>query len=130
MEHESHAVSPISAADKSAVSLRIAIPVADGKLSPHFGHCTVFALFEVRDKQIVRKEIAPAPAHQPGMLPNWLHEKGANVLIAGGIGMRAKVLLEQSGIQVIIGVAPEEPETVVYSYLAGTLQDGANLCDH
>jgi ATP-binding protein involved in chromosome partitioning len=119
MEHESHAVSPISAADKSAVSLRIAIPVADGKLSPHFGHCTVFALFEVRDKQIVRKEIAPAPAHQPGMLPNWLHEKGANVLIAGGIG-----------IQVIIGVAPEEPETVVYSYLAGTLQDGANLCDH
>lgn len=130
MVNESSATSPASTAGESANPAKIAIPVEDGKLCAHFGHCTVFALFDVKDKQIVRKELAPAPAHQPGMLPEWLREKGANVVIAGGIGMRARALLEQSGIQVIIGVAPDEPETVVHSYLADSLVGGENLCDH
>ena len=130
MEDESHAVSPISAGDQSTVSLRIAVPVADGKLSPHFGHCSIFALIDVKDNEIVRKELVLPPGHQPGLLPGWLHDKGANVVIAGGIGMRAKALLEQAGIRVIAGVAPEEPEAVVRSYLAGNLSGGENLCDH
>jgi len=110
--------------------VRIAIPMTDGNVCAHFGRCTVFALIDVKDNEIVRKELVLPPGHQPGLLPGWLHEKGANLVIAGGIGMRAKVMLEQSGIQVIIGVAPDEPETVVQSYLAGALRDGENLCDH
>ncbi len=34
--------------------MKIAIPLSDGKLMPHFGHCQEFALIEVEDKKIRR----------------------------------------------------------------------------
>lgn len=111
-------------------NLRIALPISEGKLSPHFGHCTVFVMFDVKEGAVVAQQELPAPPHQPGMLPSWLHENGANVLIAGGIGGRAKTLLAQSGIQVVDGVAPDDAETVVKAYLTNTLSRGESLCDH
>ncbi|MBU1707091.1 ATPase [bacterium] len=109
---------------------RIAIPIDDRKLCAHFGHCSVFAFFDVKNKTVVRKELVPAPPHQPGLLPAWLHEKQATVVIVGGMGTRAKDLLAQHEIQVIDGVSPDDPETIVASYLAGTLAIGESFCDH
>lgn len=31
--------------------MKIAIPVAEGKLCMHFGHCEVFALFDVNEEK-------------------------------------------------------------------------------
>jgi predicted Fe-Mo cluster-binding NifX family protein len=64
------------------------------------------------------------------MLPPWLAERGAEVIIAGGMGMRAQQLFAASGIRVVVGAPPEEPATLVRAYLEGTLQSGPNLCDH
>jgi predicted Fe-Mo cluster-binding NifX family protein len=98
----------------------------------HFGHCEQFALVDVdvAQKKIVRREDVAAPPHQPGLLPPWLAERGAKVIIAGGMGMRAQQLFAQQGIQVVVGAPAETPETLVENYLAGTLQSGENLCDH
>ena len=112
--------------------MKIAIPLANGKLSMHFGHCEKFALLEVDPefKRILNREDLIAPPHEPGMLPPWLADKGANVIIAGGMGQRAQALFAQEGIQVIVGAAAEPPAKIAAAYLAGTLQSGANLCDH
>ncbi len=112
--------------------MRIAIPLADGKLALHFGHCQSFALVEADPaaKTILRREDLPAPPHQPGLLPAWLAERGANVIIAGGMGQRAQGLFAQHGIQVVVGAPPDAPEALVVDYLAGTLKSGMNFCDH
>ena len=112
--------------------MRIAIPLAEGRLSMHFGHCQEFALFDVAEaaKSVEKSERVPAPAHQPGLLPRWLAEQGANLIIAGGMGSRAQGLFEQSGIRVVVGAPSEEPEKVVQAYLDGTLQTDGNICDH
>jgi len=117
---------------KGARTMRIAIPLAEGRLSMHFGHCQEFALFDVDEeaKKIEKTERAPAPGHQPGQLPRWLAEQGTNLIIASGMGSRAQGLFEQSGIRVAIGAPSEEPEKVVQAYLDGTLQTGGNICDH
>jgi ATP-binding protein involved in chromosome partitioning len=39
-------------------------------------------------------------------------------------------LFAQAGIRVIIGAPNDTPEQLVSDYLAGTLQAGANRCDH
>ena len=51
--------------------MRIAIPVADGRLAMHFGHCEKFALLDVDtdEKKIIKKEEIDAPPHEPGLLP-------------------------------------------------------------
>lgn len=110
--------------------MRFAIPMADGKLSPHFGHCESFALVDAEDGKILGRQDLPAPEHQPGLLPRWLAEREANVIIAGGMGRRALDLFAEQGIEAIVGAPREEPEALVRSYLDGTLQAGENVCDH
>jgi len=123
---------PEKTGPKEKTNMKIAIPLADGKLAMHFGHCASFALIEADadEKKIVKREDLQAPPHEPGLLPKWLAERGANLIIAGGMGQRAQDLFCQHGIEVIIGAPAETPEALVASYLAGTLQSGKNVCDH
>jgi Mrp family chromosome partitioning ATPase/predicted Fe-Mo cluster-binding NifX family protein len=117
---------------KEKPKMKIAIPMADGRLCMHFGHCEQFALVEVDDaaKTITGTTYLTPPAHEPGVLPRWLHEQGANVIIAGGMGQRAQALFSQNGITVVVGAPGETPEKVASAYLAGTLEVGQNVCDH
>ena len=118
--------------EEKRTDMRLAMPLAGGKLSAHFGHCEEFALVDVdaAAKQVVAMRIVPAPEHQPGLLPRWLADQGADAIIAGGMGGRAQALFSEHGIHVIVGASPEEPETLVRQYLAGELATGDNICDH
>jgi len=110
----------------------IALPISDGRLCMHFGHCEKFMIFEVDpdEKRIITKTTLVPPPHEPGLLPKWLHGEGVNLVIAGGMGQRACGLFAQSGINVVVGAQPAEPESVVMAYLNGTLETGDNVCDH
>ncbi|MFO7627446.1 MAG: NifB/NifX family molybdenum-iron cluster-binding protein [Candidatus Fermentibacteraceae bacterium] len=112
--------------------MRIAIPLADGRLAMHFGHCESFALVDVDTESgcINGRNDVTAPVHQPGLLPPWLSEKGATVIIAGGMGQRAQDLFTQQGIKVVVGAPAENPETLVKDFLLGSLKLGGNACDH
>jgi Mrp family chromosome partitioning ATPase/predicted Fe-Mo cluster-binding NifX family protein len=117
---------------KSLKVKRIAIPSAAGCLCAHFGHCEKFVLFDVdpEGKKILAREELTPPAHEPGVIPAWLHEQGADVIIAGGMGSRAQELFLDKGVQVVVGAPGEAPEKVVQDYLAGSLKTGGNVCDH
>lgn len=112
--------------------MKIAIPTSEGKLCMHFGHCEVFTIFNVNEKtqKIESTETKIPPPHEPGVLPKWLGELGVNVIIAGGMGMRAQELFAANNVKVIVGASGDTPESTVKSYLTGTLTTGANVCDH
>jgi len=113
-------------------TMRIAIPVTEGRLSAHFGHCAQFALIDVKpdQKTIHKTQMMAAPAHEPGLLPRWLAEQGAEMIIAGGMGGRAQGLFQQQNISVVVGAPSEAPDAIVAAYLDGTLETGTNACDH
>ncbi len=112
--------------------MKIAVPTVDGRLCMHFGHCQQFALVNVDEANdnAMETEMVTPPPHEPGLLPRWLHEKDVDVIIAGGMGGRAQQLFGQNGIKVLVGAPAETPEQLVTAYLAGSLQSGANACDH
>jgi len=111
--------------------MKFAVPTYQGKLCAHFGHCEAFAIIDTdNDGKIVREIFENPPPHEPGLLPRWLSEKGVNCVIAGGMGSRAQQLFAQQGVRVITGAQGEYPRDVVEQYLKGTLQTGANTCDH
>ena len=112
--------------------MRIAIPVANGKLAAHFGHCQHFALIDVDDesKNVGKSSLVEAPDHSPGLLPRWLAERQVNLVISGGMGMRAQELFKASGIDVKVGAPVDSPENLVASYINDSLVTGDNLCDH
>jgi len=117
---------------KEQNKMRIAIPLTEGKLSQHFGHCEQFAIIDVDSdsKSIKNQELLSPPPHEPGVLPKWLGGMGVNVIIAGGMGQHAQQLFAQNQIEVVVGAPADSPENLVSAYLNKTLQTGANLCDH
>lgn len=112
--------------------LKIAIPMANGQLCMHFGHCEEFAFVEVDEnaKKIVKVEKLVPPPHEPGVIPRWIAASGAKLAIVGGMGGMAQQILAQSGVQVIAGVQSDTPENIVNAYLNDILNCGENVCDH
>ena len=112
--------------------MRIAVPLYEGKLCQHFGHCETFAVIDTDDNagSILNREDITPPPHEPGVLPKWLGGMGVNVIIAGGVGQRALQLFSQNRIEVVVGAPIDTPENLVLAYLKGTLPGGKNVCDH
>ena len=110
--------------------MKIAVPVAEGRLTPHFGHAAEFVVVHAENEQIKKTEVLEPPPHEPGVLPQWLHELGVRVIIAGGMGQRALGLFGAKGIRVITGARGLTPEELVRQYLTNTIVTGENVCDH
>ncbi len=132
------AIRPILELDKSNSNkqttgdknMRFAIPLYEGKLCQHFGHCDVFAVIDTDSGKIVsRKDLTPPP-HEPGVLPQWLSEQGVNIIVAGGMGQRAQQLFTQKSIQVVVGAPVDTPENLITAWHNQTLATGTNTCDH
>lgn len=111
--------------------MKIAVPLQGDEFSPHFGHSSGFALFEVTPdrRAVVARHDVDAPAHEHGAFPVFLRERGADVVLAGGMGPRAREAFEGSGIEVVVGVPQDVPEALVAAYLSGTLTTGLNACE-
>ncbi len=109
---------------------RIAIPLEDGVLCAHFGHCQTFAIVSVENDVITEVNEVIPPEHIPGLYPRWIAQFGVTDVIAGGMGQQAIMLFNQQKINAFVG-APIKPATeLVNDFLAGRLNLSANYCDH
>ncbi|MDA8404617.1 MAG: dinitrogenase iron-molybdenum cofactor biosynthesis protein [Desulfobacteraceae bacterium] len=75
-------------------------------LGAHFGHCDLYTMVSVKDKTIDSVSVIPNVPHEQGgcLAPvQYLAEKGAKKLIAGGMGFRPLMGFNQVGIDVYFG---------------------------
>ncbi len=114
------------------MNMKIVVPVAEGCLNLHFGHCVGFDVFDIAEdgKTIAKKGYIEAPPHEPGLLPKFLDEKEVTHIIAGGMGVRARDLFTERGIKVTVGAQSAPSDEVIAHFIAGTLITGTNACDH
>ena len=112
--------------------MKIALPTAGGRLSPHFGRCEGFILIDVdpESRQITKRNSVQSPVHAPGAFPALLAEHGVTHVIAGGMGPRAVGLFTQHRIEVVLGALSDDIEQVIRDFLDGKLQTGESPCDH
>jgi len=111
-------------------TFKVAVPLAGGRLTNHFGHCEQFAILNVQNGEIRDRQEHTPPPHEPGVLPRWLGEMQVDLIIAGGMGSRALQLFNQQNIKVVTGAPNLTPEELVQGYISGKLITGANVCDH
>ncbi|MCK9171394.1 MAG: NifB/NifX family molybdenum-iron cluster-binding protein [Treponema sp.] len=111
--------------------MKIIAVASDGEsVSPHFGHCEGFTLFQTENGQITGKTYIPNPGHKPGFLPVFLAEKNVSVIISGGMGGGAVDLFNEKNIAVVTGAAGAAADAVT-AYLAGKLVSSGSVChDH
>lgn len=112
--------------------MKIAVPTSQGILDGHFGHTRLFTFFTVNDetKKVESVEALSPPPHEPGVLPKFIAEQGATVILSSGMGPAAVQMLENAGVQVVLGCPVVQVEEVVDQYLSGVLESGESTCDH
>ncbi len=112
--------------------MKIAIPTLDGKLCGHFGHCEIFSFAEVNPETAEIIEITTgAPVEGIScQCASWLAEQGTEIVLAGGMGGRPMMMLEQCGVQVISGCPELEIREIVQLFLDNALVTGENSCNH
>lgn len=107
--------------------MKIAVASEMGIVTEHFGHCEYFAIFQVENNHIVKRDSVQNPGHKPGFLPNFLNEMGVNVIISGGMGGGAVEMFNERGIEVIIG-ANGDVNIAAEQYLRGVLKSTGSIC--
>ena len=107
--------------------MKIAVPYSDCQVFQHFGKSEQFKIYDTIDDEIISSEIVDTSGSGHSALADFLKEKGAGVLICGGIGVGAVTALQNAGIQ-ILGGAEGEADKCVEEFLGGRLHFGASGC--
>ena len=107
--------------------IRIAVASDNGMVTEHFGHCEGFMIFDAENNKIVKCETIANPGHKPGFLPNFLADRGVNVIISGGMGGGAIDIFNERNIEVIVG-ARGDAKAAVEAYLQGSLKSTGSVC--
>lgn len=108
--------------------MKVAISTDGNFVSAHFGRCPSFTIASLRDGEIKAKEIIDNPGHHPGYLPRFLHEKGVEYIVAGGMGGRAQSLFLENNIKTVMGISGKVAD-VLKDICEGTLKGGESLCE-
>ena len=114
--------------------MRIAVSVDQDQglssaVSHHFGRCPYYLLADIKEKKVEEINIVANPffqQHQPGQVPGFINEQGANVIITGGMGRRAIMFFEQFKIEPVTGAFGTVGQ-VLENYLNGEIK-GAQAC--
>lgn len=112
------------------MNVKIALPMENGLICPHFGHCEYFAVVTVEAGKIVDVKTLTPPEHKPGVYPKWISSHGVTDVIAGGIGEKAIKLFNHFDINVFVGAPVNSAEQIVTDFVAGNLKLEANCCNH
>ena len=107
--------------------MRVAISTDGDFVSPHFGRCPHFTIVDIENGNVVKKELVANPGHSPGFIPQFLHEKGVQVIIAGGMGMRATGFFDELRIKAIVGITGKIDDAIE-QLIKGTFKGGESLC--
>ncbi len=107
--------------------MKIAVASDKGMVTGHFGHCEDFIFFDTENNEIIKSEAIPNPGHKPGFLPNFLADRGVNVIISGGMGGGAVDIFNERNVEVVVG-ATGLAETAVTQYLQGILKSTGSIC--
>ncbi|NLA24424.1 MAG: ATPase [Bacteroidales bacterium] len=109
---------------------KIAIPLENGVVCAHFGHCQTFAIIEVENNEITGMSEHVPPEHVPGLYPRWVAQFGVTDVIAGGMGERAINLFNEQKINAFVGAPIKPPLEIVKDFIADKLNLSANYCNH
>lgn len=110
--------------------MKVAITYEKGFVFQHFGHTSLFKVFEVENNQVVSTSVISSDGKGHGALAGLLAQNNVDVLICGGIGAGAINALNQANIKVYGGVVGLV-DNVIEDFLKNQLNYNPNVkCSH
>lgn len=108
----------------------IAIPLENGVLCGHFGHCEQFAIVRVENSEIADMKVVTPPEHVPGLYPRWVAGFGVTDVISSGMGQKAIDLFNEQNISAHTGAPVTTATDLVKSFVNNELELTVSSCGH
>lgn len=106
---------------------RVAIPIANNKLSENFGECNYYEIYEI-DKEIISKKTALLPADLTLTdLPGWLKSEGITDVITYRVHSEIIKLFASKKVNLFVGIPINSPKKLIEDYLQGRLESDKNI---
>jgi len=113
--------------------MRIAIPVAEGRISPVFDVARYLLFVDIEDRHEVRQTQTCVERPEPAGQARRVAQRGADTIICGAISRPLETMLLAAGINVIPDVCGPV-EDVLCAFISGKLTEGAfvtpGCCGH
>ncbi len=116
--------------EKGNNTMRIAVTYENGEVFQHFGHSQHFKLYDVENGKITGEQVVATNGSGHGALAGFLQAAKADALICGGIGMGARMALEEAGISLYAGVQGSADEAALALAEDRLAFDPDARCDH
>ena len=110
--------------------MRIAVTYENGTVGQHFGRTEQFKIYDIADGAIKSARIIDTNGTGHGALAGFLRAAEAEILICGGIGMGARMALEEAGIKLLPGAAGNADDAVKAYLAGGLIYDPDTVCRH
>lgn len=102
--------------------MRIAIPLENGQVAHHMGHCPAYLIAEIENNSVVKTVEMTNPRHGPGGPPPvFLANLGVSHVVGWGAPEHFLGFLTRVGVDYTLGARGEALQ-VLNAYLAGTLE--------
>lgn len=112
------------------IIMKFAVTYDNGQVFQHFGHTQAFKVFTAEDGKIVSSEIVSSNGQGHGALAGVLFDLGIEALICGGIGLGARLALNEADIEVFGGVSGDV-DAAAEAFAKGELNFDPNAkCNH
>jgi predicted Fe-Mo cluster-binding NifX family protein len=112
--------------------MKLALPLtATDEFPLRYGDAAKFAVFDIDPTQHVvhRRLIVVPQASEPCEWPTVLRAAGVDLVLAGGMGARARAHMDEHGLKVLDGVLPAAPEAIIEAWMSGRLPTCVSYCD-
>lgn len=101
--------------------MRIAIPLENGQVAQHMGHCPSYLIADIDGTTVTKTVEMTNPRHGPGGPPPvFLANLGVEHVVGWGAPEHFLVFLGRVGVKYTLGARGEAMQ-VLKDYLAGTL---------
>lgn len=111
------------------MKLAVTYNETDQSIFQHFGQTPAFKIYDIEDGKVTRSEVVPTGEYSHGALAGFLQNLGVDTLICGGLGMGAKMRLQNAGIK-LFGGADGKADDAVRDYLSGSLEFDPLAAEH
>lgn len=106
---------------------RVVIPVANDKLSEHFGACFYYEVFEIDGENIEKKSFELPVLANIDELPDWLEKQGISDVISHRVKKEIISLFAAKKVNLFVGVPLSSTQKLIDDYLQGKLESDKNI---
>lgn len=106
---------------------RVAIPIADDKLSENFGGCNFYGIYEIEEGKVNNSTHEVPAVDAVDELPKWLEQRGITDVIVFKIKKEIISLFASKKINLFVGINRDTPDKLIEAYLNGNLESNEKI---